>query len=380
MTRPGRFFALLLTLLALALGGGGSARADAPIITTPRDAPLVMQPERITIPAPPKDFLRRDEGAWLHVVYPPGVHEQVEGLVREAEEMKARLAADFGAPVLANVDVRVARNPEEMTALAPIELPPFEYAAGMAYTSLHLVLITLQAPGTAESVDLPETFRHELAHVALYDAVAGNHVPRWFNEGLAIHESGEHGWKRFNVLSQATFSKAIIPLAELDRSFPNDPYEVSIAYAESGDFVRFLLRQADRARFAAFLERVRGGAQFERALSDAYTTDMRKLEYEWREDLSKRYAFVPLLTSSGTIIWVLFIGVLAVGWMRRRRRTRAKLEQWQREDDAIDAAIAATPATALARTDGVEHAAPPEMIRPAKLPMVEHDGNWYTLH
>ena len=379
MTNVVRFFVFLCTLLALATGGVRGARADVPFMTTPRDAPIVVQPERITIPSPPKDFVRRDEGGWLHMVYPPGVHEQVEALVREADEMKAKLEADFGATVLSNVEVRVARNPEEMTALAPVEAPPFEYAAGMAYTSLHLVLVTMQAPGTSESVDLPETFRHELAHVALYDAVAGNHVPRWFNEGIAIHESGERGWKRFEVLSQATFGKAIIPLAELDRSFPNDPHEVSLAYAESGDFVRFLLRQADRSRFASFLERVRAGTPFERALSDAYTTDMRKLEYEWREELAKRYAFVPLLTSSGTLVWVLFIGVLAVGWVRRRRRSKAKLEQWQREDDALDAAIAATPAASL-RDD---HAPAHEMIapaRPARLPMVEHDGNWYTLH
>ena len=369
--RIARLFAFVAALLALALGAGVS-RAD-PVISVPPDAPLVMQPERITIPAPPKDFVRRDEG-WLKVVYPAGVHEQVGKLVARAAEMHDRLESDFGATVLTNVEVRVARNPEEMAALAPVGMAPFEYAVGMAYAPLHLVLVSMQAPGSAASVDLEETFAHELSHVALYDAVAGNHVPRWFNEGLAIHESGEHSSQRFSVLMNAVFTKTLLPLSELDRSFPNDPTEVGIAYAESGDFVRFLLRQADRARFAAFLERVRGGTPFDRALSDAYTTDMRKLEYEWREELSKRYAFVPLLTSGGTLVWVFFIGVLAVGWYRRRKRAKAKLAEWQREDDAIDAAVAA----AAAERAQEEHAA--HDIVPAKVPMVEHDGTWHTLH
>jgi hypothetical protein len=367
---------LFATLFALVFGGA-AARADAPVISVPLDAPIVIQPERVTIPAPPKDFTRRDEG-WLKVVHPAGVHEQVDQLVAIAEDVKARLENDFGAAVLSNVEVRVARNPEEMAALAPTGMPPFEYAVGMAYAPLHLVLVTMQAPGTSESVDLGEAFAHELSHVALFDAVAGNHVPRWFNEGVAIHESGEHQSKRFNVLMNAVFTKTLLPLSELDRSFPSDPADVSTAYAESGDFVRFLLRQADRARFASFLERVRGGTPFERALSDAYTTDMRKLEYEWREELSKRYAFVPLLTSGGTLVWVAFIGVIAIGWVRRRRRAKAKLAEWEREDAAIDAAIAAAAAREAEAEGARGHAEPHEL--PKNRPMIEHDGTWHTLH
>lgn len=365
---------LVLVAALVAMTFGGHARADGAVLTMPPDAPLVMQPERVTIPPPPKEFVRRDEGGWLHVVYPPGVHEQVDALVRDAADTKARIEADFGAPVLSNVEVRVARNPEEMAALAPIGMPPFEYAVGMAYSALHLVLVTMQAPGTAQSVDLPETFSHELSHVALFDAVAGNHVPRWFNEGIAIHESDERGWKRGTTLMNASFSKTLIPLSELDRSFPNDPQEVSIAYAESGDFVRFLLRQADRARFAAFLERVRAGTPFERALADAYTSDMRKLEYEWREEIGRRYGWAALASSSGTLLWVGFIAVLAVGWVRRRRRAKAKLAQWEHEDEALDRAIAAQ-----ARERATEEQAQHEVV-PAKVPMVEHDGSWHTLH
>src|SRR5579883_1061407 len=304
MPRLRRFLALVLTLLAFALGGA-PAYADEPVLTTPRDAPLVLQPERITIPPVPSEFQRRDLG-WLHLAYAPSIHEQVDALAREADEVKARLADEFGQRVLTNVEVRVARTPEEMTSLAPAQLPPFPYASGMAYPPLHLILLTLQAPGSAESPDLPEVFRHELSHIALEDAVAGNPVPRWFNEGLAVHESGESFLKRSSVLSQATLSKTILPLADLDKSFPSDRYEVNVAYAESADFVRFLLRQADRARFAALIERVREGQPFEHALTDAYGTDLRKLDYEWREELAKRYSFVPVLTS-GALVWVVLV-------------------------------------------------------------------------
>jgi hypothetical protein len=366
-------------LIAMLVGSGGvkTAEAEEPVVTAPRDTPLVLQPTRITLPALPSDFEHTDVGGWLHVSYPGSVHERVAPLLREANAIKERLADEFGQPVLTSVEVRVARTPEQMPLLLPPELTVPKYASGVAYTSLHLVVLSLQDPLSSEAVDLEEVFRHELSHVALEDAALGHHVPRWFNEGLAVYESGEGSLPRSRALWDASFSKTLLPLADLDRNFPSERFEVNVAYAESADFVRFLLRNPDKARFVSLIERVRNGAPFDRAIEDAYGTDLRKLEYEWREELSKRYGYLPVLSGILSLVWVGAIGLMIVGWARRRRQSKAKLAQWEREDAAMDAEIA----TAAAERDA-PHV--PDMhggvVGRAPLPMIEHDGNWYTLH
>jgi Peptidase MA superfamily len=266
-----------------------------------------------------------------------------------------------------------------MAQLAPENAPPFPYAVGMAYPSLHVILLSLLAPDTWETPDLAETLRHELTHMALDEAVAGHHIPRWFDEGLAIHESGEFWGKRFRVLWDATVGHHLLSLSALDRGFPGDGSEVSIAYAESADVVRFLMRDDDRARFGSLVERVRAGAPFERALEDAYDTDLRKLEYEWREDASHRFGLVPMLTGGGAL-WSIMAGLVVVAWAKRRKRARAKLALWAREEAEMDAAMEATRqriAAAEAAPEG-DVDVPPHM-RPA-VPFVEHEGRWYTLH
>jgi len=70
---------------------------------------------------------------------------------------------------------------------------------------------------------------------------------------------------------------------------------------------------------------------------------------------------------------------MAVGWVRRRRQARAKIAQWEREDAELEAArLAAEDASheplAAGAPEGVVAARSPQV------PMVEHDGNWYTLH
>lgn len=371
-------------LWALALGAllllGGSARADqdeaaaAPV--APRDVVDIAHPEAVKLGGLPGDFRRLEHG-WLTLELPASVADRAAGLLRDADALRARLTESFAQPVLGHVLVRIARDPDQMAAVAPEGWPPPPYAAGVAYGPLHLALLALQAPETWEAPDMTELLSHELTHLALYDAVLGRHTPRWFDEGLAIHELGELPWKRWKTLWDADMSHRLLPLADLDRGFPAGGYEVSIAYAESADFVRFLMRDADRARFGSFIERIRAGAGFDRALDDAYGTDVRKLEYEWREDVGHRVSFVPLLTG-GEVIGSLMAVLAVVAFVKRRRRAKAKLAEWAREEAEMDALEARARARA-ARAIEAEDDDMPTGSMPG-IPIVEHEGRWYTVH
>lgn len=305
---------------------------------------------------------------WLDLSYPTSVEARATPLVADADAFKLKLGEWLGQSVLEHVEVRLVRSQEDMVALGPVGLPPPHYAVGVAYSALHFIVISLREPTTAAATDLGETLRHELAHVALFDATEGRHVPLWFNEGFAIHASGEASFKRWKTLWDATLSKSILPLSELDRSFPDDNMRVGIAYAESADFVRYLLRDADCARFGSLVERVRKGTPFDRALSDAYGDSTRILEYQWHEDLDKRMSYWPMLTGS-SMLWTLIVGVLFVAYLRRRKKNKETVARWAREeaDEARRVAIA-------------EAADDTSMVVRQSVPAVEHDGEWHTLH
>jgi hypothetical protein len=245
----------------------------------------------------------------------------------------------------------------------------------VAYPGFHFVMLALKAPVTWEAPDLGELMRHELTHVALGDAVGEHHVPRWFNEGLAIHESGELPWARMKTLWDASFARTLIPLHDLDAGFPSDGYAVNVAYAEAADFVAFLMRDADKARFGSLVQRVGAGVVFDRALEDAYGTDARKLEFQWREEVSRRFGIVPMLTGGG-VIWVLIAALATAAWIRRRRHAKAKLAQWALEEAQVDAALPATMSPYASA--GAEDDLPASRVPPAGV--VEHEGRWYTLH
>jgi cellulose synthase operon protein C len=90
------------------------------------------------------------------------------------------------------------------------------------------------------------TLWHEMSHVFILTAT-NYRVPRWFTEGLAVHEEGERSpeWKN-RVTPEvlvAIRDKKILPITKLDRGFvyPEYPAQVVVSYFQAGticDFVK----------------------------------------------------------------------------------------------------------------------------------------------
>jgi tetratricopeptide (TPR) repeat protein len=83
------------------------------------------------------------------------------------------------------------------------------------------------------------TLWHEMSHV--YILTATNHrVPRWFTEGLAVHEETEAdpewGDRVTPDILVAIKNKKLLPVADLDRGFvrPDYPNQVIVSYFQAG--------------------------------------------------------------------------------------------------------------------------------------------------
>jgi tetratricopeptide (TPR) repeat protein len=89
------------------------------------------------------------------------------------------------------------------------------------------------------------TLWHEMSHVFILTAT--NHrVPRWFTEGLAVHEEGQRSaeWKNRATpdVIVAIRDKKLLPVANLDRGFvyPDYPAQVVVSYFQAGTICDFV--------------------------------------------------------------------------------------------------------------------------------------------
>jgi hypothetical protein len=329
----------------------------------------------------PKSYLSERVGA-VTWVYPASVTSEVRALQKILPAAWNQVNYEVGAGISSELTVRVGINPEQMQKLAPPHVKLPEYATGVALPAEGLILLTLTAPDNWEPVGLETVLTHELSHVALYRAVAGNKVPRWFSEGLAISQADERSFARIRTLWEGSVQGRIIPLESLSDAFPARDFQVNLAYAQSADFVVFLREGQDNLRrFYSLIDYLRKGTTFERAVFSAYHVPVGYLEREWRFSLQRRFGRLPLLLTGVGTIWVLASVLLFTAYIKTKRKHAAILDRWEKEE------AEASRIAQLTQSARLSHSAPPipvELQQPkpdtSGIPTIQYDGRNHTLH
>jgi len=274
----------------------------------------------------------------ITVLAEPGLDATARELAAGAERQLERIAADLlDLPVPRAIEVRLVRDARDLAAVAPAGRGAPAWAIGVAYPDLGVVSVATRRGPTLS--DPAATLRHELAHIALGSAL-GERAPRWLHEGFAYQHSAEWSWERTETLAGMAWFHSIIPLDQLDMTFPREELPASRAYAESYDFVGYLSRRGrwedrsddgDRWPFRRFLREVGQRGDLDGAAQHAFGKPLRELFEEWRAELGERYMFAPI-GLLGLALWVLCAGLLALAWWRRRRQNRRRLAQWDLEE------------------------------------------------
>ncbi|MFZ0593077.1 MAG: tetratricopeptide repeat protein [Bryobacteraceae bacterium] len=108
-------------------------------------------------------------------------------------------------------------------------------------------VVAMDSPSAREpgQFNWAATIRHEMCHV--YIVTATHHlVPRWFSEGLAVHEesaTNPHWGDRMTPdIVTALQHKQLLPVMDLERGFvrPKFPSQVLLAYFEAGKMCDYI--------------------------------------------------------------------------------------------------------------------------------------------
>ncbi|MBS1824571.1 MAG: tetratricopeptide repeat protein [Acidobacteria bacterium] len=92
------------------------------------------------------------------------------------------------------------------------------------------------------------TMWHELSHVFVL-SLTKHRVPRWFTEGLAVHEETaiypDWGDRLAPPVLQAVKGKKLLPIAQLDRGFirPSYPNQVIVSYFQGGKVLDYIVEK-----------------------------------------------------------------------------------------------------------------------------------------
>ena len=178
---------------------------------------------------------------------------------------------------------------------------------------------------------LEAVVRHEVAHILIVRAAAGQAVPRWFNEGLAVvAERAWHFEDRWQ-LGWALVSADQVQMVEVNDLFQAGPSGAGQAYALASAFVRHIIETHGSDVPARILAAVANGVPFDVAFEQATGRSLVAAERSFHVELTSWTRQLPLLTSP-FVLWLIITLLALTAIYVRGRRSAERRRKWAEED------------------------------------------------
>src|SRR5229473_7109539 len=226
----------------------------------------------------------------FRLVYTNRSRGAAQKLAERIESVRDQFQQVLGRDWPGITEIRLGVGRKELEGLSVPNQKPPRWAAALAYPELNLVL--LDAITLADERG-PTTLRHEMSHVAL--GQLGASWPRWFQEGMAMYLTGERfSLSQYASIFQAVRQARVWHFEDLAVEWPDEPEQVSSAYAQSVSFVAFIVQQHGYSALGELIDHVQRGDAFETGFAKAFKTSIWVDENEWRAQLLARYSWIPI--------------------------------------------------------------------------------------
>ena len=184
----------------------------------------------------------------------------------------------------------------------------------------------------SDAGDPAEVLRHELAHLALHEAL-GDLPPRWFDEGYASYAARELARNEVLAANYALALRGMPSFAELDERFGAGASAAQAAYALAYRAVDDLAALDKERGLTLLFARWKDTRSLDRALRAAFGITLAAFERDWQQRTRRRYGGLALfgdLTLAGLIVLI----VITPLYLARRRRDRTRMASLRAADDA----------------------------------------------
>lgn len=254
------------------------------------------------------------------------------------EDALPEISRDLGLNMMRRIQIFLVLSQSEFTVLTRGQIP--EWGAGAAVPSDASII--LKSPRfIGPDAKLRRVVLHELSHVLLWMASAGQPVARWFDEGLAQVTTGESGRGSGILLARALLTGNLVRLEEVDDVLNFQKDRAALAYEVSRTAVEYLIDSFGKESIARLAMAVSDGRSMDEALFLVTGTGMDTFQENWHRYIKTRYRWYVLLDFplilSLSMLLLFFAALFATRWRVRQKRKAWEegwgpgIEEWEEE-------------------------------------------------
>lgn len=206
-----------------------------------------------------------------------------------------------------------------------------DWAIGTAYPKGYTIILKKPDNIKFRFDDLEKVVLHEYVHIAIGDYLGETRAPRWLEEGIPTALSGERTLTASATIGIAGITGSIIPFEKLDYAWPSSPSQADLAYAQSADFISWLMTKYGEQVTQQILQNLKETQDIDKTLIKVTGNPLSELEKIWLKEKTRYYFWIPLLTG-GLTIWFFASILLILGYRRKRKKSLLKMKLWELEE------------------------------------------------
>ncbi|MEE4352642.1 MAG: hypothetical protein V2J25_07185 [Desulfatiglans sp.] len=228
----------------------------------------------------------RLQGKGLTVIFEPPLEALAIEVARTYPQVKEQLENRLGWTLKSKPSVLLFKDRKHKLWARK---NPLIYA--FAVPAKSLIVIYSSRMATSENA-LRNTLEHELCHLLLHSHINKTPLPRWLDEGVCQWLSDGPGEivadQKRSLLNRVAVAGEYIRLKDLRKDFPTDTEALLLAYEQSKDIVRYMVRRFGQEGVKRLLGYMKQGKTVDDAAFKALFLRLDDLEKEWHDSLESR--------------------------------------------------------------------------------------------
>jgi hypothetical protein len=175
---------------------------------------------------------------------------------------------------------------------------------------------------------------HELAHIFLGKYARGKRIPRWLDEGFAMHQSQEWAIGQDIAIARAVLTGSIIPLSDIESVNAFSQSKAELAYTESFLAVSFLYSEYGKGTEKELVTQLANGSSLDIAFLRTIGSNYLSFQLDFDKYLKSKYSWISILADMFPL-WVGLAFLIVILYFLKRRYTKKTIREWELEEQGI---------------------------------------------
>ncbi|OGW42234.1 MAG: hypothetical protein A2132_07030 [Nitrospirae bacterium RBG_16_43_11] len=248
-----------------------------------------------------------------------GVSNEIGSLI---PSLKEETEKRIGLPINFPFGIIIYRDRENFRSLVSNDM-----IAAFAIPGQDLIVLD-NSQFQFDSLTLRLIVMHEMCHLLLHKNIAGNNLPRWFDEGVSQWVSSginEIVYPRStDALKMAFINGTLLSFSTITEELPSNPSDFILSYEQGRSMVDYIGQRYGTDSIKGIISRLSSGVGFYDAVSDELGADFTEIEKQWRRDKGKQqYTWLAYISDHIYLILFFIAAFLTIyGFIRLKKRMR----------------------------------------------------------